>query len=180
MNRFWWRLHNISSPDSLAAESVDAEQDALVFFGKAAGEENLVAPNDRRRVALAGDGNFPGNVPGAAPPGRDALFSADPVASRPPPTRPVFGEEQCWHKKEDDNQAHAGSLVRLAKRTRINSPFEQSDVEVMTRVPGLAVYNVAHVFWESCFAFHHPGWPSDGETTLVFATLETHGGSAGW
>ena len=46
MNCFWWRLHNISLPDCLAAESVDAEQDAFVLFGKAAGEENLVAPND--------------------------------------------------------------------------------------------------------------------------------------
>ena len=46
MNRFWWRLHNVSLPDCLAAEPVDAEQDAFVLFGKAAGEENLVAPND--------------------------------------------------------------------------------------------------------------------------------------
>jgi len=47
MNRFWWRLHNVSLPDCLAAEPVEAEQDASVLFGKAAGEENLVAPNDR-------------------------------------------------------------------------------------------------------------------------------------
>ena len=46
MNRFWWRLHNISLPNCLAAEPVEAEQDAFVLFGKAAGEENLVAPND--------------------------------------------------------------------------------------------------------------------------------------
>ena len=46
MNRFWWRLHNISLPDCLAAESVNAEQDPFVLFSKAAGEENLVTPND--------------------------------------------------------------------------------------------------------------------------------------
>ena len=47
MNRFWWRLHNVSLPDCLAAEPVEAEQDAFVLFGKATGEENFVAPNDR-------------------------------------------------------------------------------------------------------------------------------------
>lgn len=179
VNRFRWRLHNVSLPDRLAAGPVEAEQDAFVLFGKAASEENLVAPNDRRRVAFTGNGDSPGNVFRAAPPGRDAFFRAGSITVWPAPTLPIFGLGQPCHKKEQHNQTHAGSLASLPSGTRINSLFDQSDAEVMPRVPVLAVYNVAHAFWESCFPVFHPGWPSDGGTTLVVATLETSGGSAG-
>jgi len=30
----------------------------------------------------------------------------------------------------------------------------------MFRLRGLSVYNVDHAFLKSCFAFHHPEWPS--------------------
>ena len=131
-------------------------------------------------MAFSGNGDSPGDIFRAAPLGRDAFSGADTVAAWPTPARPVFGPDQPCHKKEQHKQTHAMSLAPPPSGTRINFPFVQSGAEVMPRVRGVAVYNVAQVSLDSCFAFHHAGWASDGGTTLVVATIETHGASAGW
>src|SRR5207244_741278 len=78
-------------PQELAVARPDAENMALVAAGIGGGQEKAVAPDDRRRIALAGQCRLPEQVVPITPGERHARVLGVSLAAGPAPLRPVRG-----------------------------------------------------------------------------------------
>lgn len=74
----------------LAGAAVQAQLHAL---GQAGGEKDLIAPDHRRDMAVAGDRLLPRDVIRGAPFGGNVFLEADAITGGAAPTRPVFSEQ---------------------------------------------------------------------------------------
>ena len=105
------RLHDGPVPKDAAVGPVEAEQFAVAFllvFIDAGGDEEAVAPDDRRRVADAGDGRLPADVLLRPPRFGEAGFGGSAVAARPAPAGPLLGPHRRGAETEcDDQDPHA-------------------------------------------------------------------------
>ena len=72
----------------LAGAAVQAQLHAL---GQAGGEKDLIAPDHRRGMAVAGDRLLPRDVFRGGPLDGNSFLEADAIAGRPTPAGPVFG-----------------------------------------------------------------------------------------
>ena len=85
---------------------------ALLLLFQAGREEDAVAPDDRRGVALAGDGRLPQDVL-LGPLDRHILVAGDACAIGPAETRPIAGVRQAASRKqrdEDEPETHDAML----------------------------------------------------------------------
>src|SRR5207237_3611850 len=116
------RRDNDPPPQLLAAAPVQAQEHALPLLLQRGREKDLVAPDHRRRVALARDGDFPRDVVGVAPAGGDVGFVGVPVAMRPAPAGPLAGAGASRGQQdgEDGRRAnhHAGAFTRPNRSRR--------------------------------------------------------------
>ncbi len=79
------------------------KQHAFRILLQAAGQEDAVAPDDRRGMALAGNGGFPEDVLGLAPLERNAGLHGGAIQPRPTPAGPIFRTEVSV---DQDNQSN--------------------------------------------------------------------------
>src|SRR5208282_3838890 len=88
-------------PEEVAVAPVEAEELAFAFLLEAGGDEDAVAPDGRRGVALAGDGHLPGDVVGLAPFQGHGAFVANAVAAGAAPAGPVAGVDRQGKGQEN-------------------------------------------------------------------------------
>src|SRR5690242_18051811 len=80
--------HN-ALPEDFAVAAVQTKQHALALGFETGRDKDTLAPDNRRGMALAGDGSFPANALRRAPGVWDVLLRGRTVAARPTPARPV-------------------------------------------------------------------------------------------
>src|SRR5262249_25455863 len=103
------RREDRARPLRLAAQAVQAEEEAVAGLLVAGGQEDAVAVDHWRRVAPAGDGHVPADVLGFAPGERGSGVERGAVAARPAPPGPVLGDERAGGEEEKEGgQDQAG------------------------------------------------------------------------
>ncbi len=105
-------------PDDVALVGVDADQGAVRAVGGGGLQEQALAPDDRRRVALAGNANLPADVFLVAPLDGDVFVGGGSGAvgsTEPRPLGGAGGEAKTQQDAANQQQARSvhggGSLV---------------------------------------------------------------------
>jgi len=100
MNRFWRRFDDHAFPNGFSIETIQTEQPAFVLLCQACSQEYTVLPDDRRRVAFAGDRCLPGDIFSVAPARGEVLFAADAVTAWSAPSGPVFRHQGSGQEED--------------------------------------------------------------------------------
>ena len=100
VSSFWRGDEHLLLPEELAGFRVEAEQQSLFGLLDRGGQEYAIAPDNRRRMTLAGYGCFPEDVVGIAPADGHGGFEAAAVAPRTSPAGPVF-RSRGWCSQEE-------------------------------------------------------------------------------